>query len=211
MSAPETWYLPRSGARAVGLAALTVALVCVLGYIGIIYVFLYPEREFGYSTLVGRAAFVLVLGLCASLSTILIWYRPKASTCPFGLAALAISLVSALGYGYGVMGDFSAVPVEQIGRFGIGDWIGDSVMLVVIVGSGVCPLIILLSFALDVIAFIDRLQAVSCELPFQRQRNQQLLPHQPQTRFLHGAGVVEELDVDVRPLSNPPGAPAGLP
>jgi hypothetical protein len=201
--------MPRSGARPVGLAALTVGLVCVLGYIGIIYLSLRPVKEFGYSTLVGRAAFVLVLGLCASLSTILIWYRPKASTCPFGLAALAISLVSALGYG--VIVAICAVPVEQIGRFGIGDWIGDSVMLVVIVGSGVCPLIILLSFALDVIAFIDRLQAVSCELPFQRQRNQQLLPHQPQTRFLHGAGVVEELDVDVRPLSNPPGAPAGLP
>ncbi len=143
MFAPETWYTPKPGARPVGLAALTVGLVCVLGYIGIIYVSLQPMKQFGYSTLVGRAALVLVLGLCASLVTILLWYRPKANICPFGLAALTISLVSAVGFVVTVLN--SAVPMGQIGHAGI----GDSGMLLVIVGSGICPLIILLSFALD--------------------------------------------------------------
>ena len=69
------------------------------------------------------------------------WYRPKASTCRFGLAALAISLICAPGYVVMAL----VVPVGQIGHSGL--WA--SVMGVVIVGSGICPLIILLSFALD--------------------------------------------------------------
>ena len=57
----------------------------------------------------------------------------------------------------------------------------------------------------DVVAFLDGLQALTRELPFHCQRDQ------PQTRFLHGAGVVEEFDVHVRPLPDPPRPPAGLP
>src|SRR5438552_4181768 len=63
----------------------------------------------------------------------------------------------------------------------------------------------------DVVAFLDGLQTLTRELPFHRQRDQQLFPHQPQTRFLHGAGVVEKLDVDVRPLPDSPRPPTGLP
>jgi hypothetical protein len=55
------------------------------------------------------------------------------------------------------------------------------------------------------------LQAVACEFPFHRQRNQELFPHQPETCFLHSAGIVKEFDIDVGALSDPPRPPAGLP
>ena len=132
--------MPMPDARLVGRAALTGGLVCALGYIAIVYLSLQPVRQFDHLTLIGRVALLFVLGICASLVAILFCYRPKASTCPFGLAALATSLVCAVGYGAAVLNS-----PEQIGHARI----GDSAMLLVIVGSGVCPLIILLSFALD--------------------------------------------------------------
>jgi hypothetical protein len=115
-------------------------LACALGYTGIIYLSLQPVRQFDHLTLIGRAALVFVLGIGASLVAILFCYRPKGSTCPLGLAALTTSLACAVGYVATVLNS-----PEQIGH----SRIGDSAMSLVIVGSGVCPLIILLSFALD--------------------------------------------------------------
>ena len=143
MSAPEPWYMTRPGARLVGRAALTGGLVCALGYIGIVYLSLQPVRQFNHLTLIGRVALLFVLGLCASLVTVVLWYRPKASSCLFGLVALTTTLASAVAFVATVLN--SPVAAKQIGHSGI----RDSVILLVIVGSGVCPLIILLSFALD--------------------------------------------------------------
>src|SRR2546428_1268828 len=100
MPTPEPWYSPKPGARSLGLAALAVILVCTIGFVAaILYPSLsYPANQIVHSTLMGWGALVFVGASGLALVLLLLWYRPRPSVCPVGLAALTLSLVSAVDY-----------------------------------------------------------------------------------------------------------------
>src|SRR3984893_9687996 len=62
-----------------------------------------------------------------------------------------------------------------------------------------------------VIVFIDALQSLAGKLAFHGEGHEELLPHEAQTRRLHGSFRAKKLYVHRPSLPNPPRPAAGLP